>query len=170
MADLHGRRLELYQQDFGTVPDEAELLGKKLFNIVPDEQLDRVYSYLRTPGFFRDLAVLPDAQEVIYELSQDYEIFVATAAMELPNSFNEKYDWLQEHFDFISPMNYIFCGHKFMLGTTYLIDDTPKHHEIFPGTAILFDALHNRNETRYPRAANWREVPALLQSLEAEAS
>lgn len=170
MADLHTSRLELYQKEFNVSISNEQLPGKKLFEIVPPEHVKRVRSYLWEEGFFRSLAVMPDAYEVILELSQSYEIFVATAAMEVPHSFREKYDWLQEHFDFIDPMNYIFCGHKYMLATDYLIDDTVLHHETFPGLGILFDALHNAGETRYPRAKNWREVPALLQSLDATAS
>lgn len=167
MADLHHRRLELYQNEFNVNLSDEQLHGKKLFEVVPPEHMPRARSYLWEEGFFRNLEVMPGAYEVILELSKSYEIFVATAAMEVPHSFREKYDWLQEHFAFIDPMNYIFCGHKYMLATDYLIDDTPKHHETFPGHGILFDAPHNRDETRYPRVANWYDVPALLQTLDA---
>ena len=41
-------------------------------------------------GFFRDIPLMPNAQEVIGELYKKYEIFIVSAATEFPNSMAEK--------------------------------------------------------------------------------
>ena len=83
--------------------------------------------YLTEPTFFRDLAVMKDSQEVIKELSEYYEIFITTAAMEFPTSFTAKYEWLKEHFSFLNDMNFVFCGDKSIINADYLIDDNVRH-------------------------------------------
>lgn len=101
---------------------------------------------------------MKDSQEVIQSLSQQYEIYITTAAMEFPSSFTAKYEWLREHFDFLDEMNFVFCGDKSIIHVDYLIDDNARHFEHFSGQGILFTAPHNWNVTGYDRVNNWQEV------------
>ncbi|RYF63357.1 MAG: 5'(3')-deoxyribonucleotidase, partial [Cytophagaceae bacterium] len=89
-------------------------------------------------------------------------VYVATAAMEFPNSFREKYDWLASYFPTIHWKNIIFLGDKSILGAEYLIDDMPYNLHTFSGKGLLFDALHNRDETAFERVMNWTDVTNLL--------
>ena len=57
--------------------------------------------------------------------------------MEFPNSLREKYDWLAEHFPFITWEQIIFCGSKKAVTADYMIDDYPKTG-YFPGREIAF--------------------------------
>jgi 5'(3')-deoxyribonucleotidase len=98
------------------------------------------------------------SQEVIKELNNYYEIFITTAAMEHPTSFCAKYDWLKEHFPFLSDLNFVFCGKKSIINADYLIDDNPRHFEHFKGQGILFTAPHNLKNTSYIRVNNWIEI------------
>ncbi|MGQ4827688.1 5' nucleotidase, NT5C type, partial [Enterococcus faecalis] len=93
---------------------------------------------------------MEDAQDVLFNLHREHEIFIASAAMEVPMSFTAKYEWMKEHFPFISPMNIVFCGDKSILNADYLIDDSARHFKRFRGQGILFDAPHNHNVTGYP--------------------
>jgi 5'-nucleotidase len=102
--------------------------------------------------------VVEDSQEVLAKLIKQYEIFIATAAMEFPNSFGPKYRWLRRHFPFIPPTNFVFCGDKSILHADYLIDDSYRHFERFSGKAILFSAPHNARVTGFRRVSSWREV------------
>ena len=43
---------------------------------------------------FRQLPVLPAAQEVVEKLAAQYDVYIATAAMDVPTSFHDKYEWL----------------------------------------------------------------------------
>ena len=109
-------------------------------------------------SFFEDLAVLPDCQEVVRELAGRYDVFIASAAMDVPCSFDAKYRWLQRHFPFIPPSQIVFCGDKTIVDADYLIDDRPRHFAKFRGQALLFSAPHNAGETGYTRVASWKEV------------
>lgn len=165
IADLHGRRLAAYEAEFGVRLSDADLHGKKIYDAAPREHHERLQGYLSEDGFFEGLDVLPGAQEVLLGLSHQHDIYIATAAMEVPISMPGKFKWLQEHFPFLDPLNFVFCGHKFILATDVLIDDSPRHFETFAGQPLLFDALHNRLETRYPRVKSWAQVPEVLASL-----
>jgi 5'(3')-deoxyribonucleotidase len=44
------------------------------------------------------------------------------------------------------------------VGTDYLIDDNVRNLEMLLGEGILFDAHHNRAETRFRRVRDWNEV------------
>jgi 5'-nucleotidase len=95
---------------------------------------------------------------VLQQLSARFEIFVATKAMAVPNSFGPKYRWLQRHFAFIPPSNYVFCGNKSILRGDYLIDDMPRNLERFEGQGLLFTAPHNLETAGFTRVENWPEV------------
>ena len=73
--------------------------------------------YLRSEDFFEDLPVVEDSQEVLAKLTEHYEIFIATAAMEFPNSFGPKYRWLRRHFPFHSADQLCFLrGQEYFAG------------------------------------------------------
>lgn len=113
-------------------------------------------------GFFRDIPVMADAQEVIKKLHEKYEIFVVSAANEFPLSLSEKLDWLEEYFPFIGWKYTVFCGHKYMVKADYLIDDQPRNLATFEGKGLLFDAPHNQDITDFQRVHSWKEIEKLL--------
>lgn len=162
VADTLSRHMLWYQQRFNISLDKDAMLGSRIVDVIPKEHLSTVRSFPHDPNFFRDLPVFDDAIDVIRNLSSQYDIYFATAAMEYPTSFTAKYDWLKQHFPFISDMNYIFCGYKGMLNCDYLIDDSPRHIDAFAGEGLLFDATHNRNEQGYNRVFSWQQVASIL--------
>jgi 5'(3')-deoxyribonucleotidase len=95
---------------------------------------------------------------VLKDLSGRFEIFIATQAMTVPNSLGPKYRWLQRHFPFIPPTNYVFCGNKSILLADYLIDDLPRNLQRFQGQGLLYTAPHNVTATGLTRVNNWVEV------------
>lgn len=157
IADAATKHLDLYNRDYNDNVTVEDLQGKKLRDLRPHLSKE-ISGYFDHPSFFRDLGVMKDSQEVIRELSEQYEIFITTAAMEVPNSFTAKYEWLKEHFPFLNEMNFVFCGNKSIVKADYLIDDHARHFEHFCGQGILFTAPHNIHETRYVRVNNWLEV------------
>ena len=80
--------------------------------------------------------------------------------MEFRNSFEDKYDWLQQHFPFIHWKNVIFCGDKSIIDADYMIDDHVFNLKTFKGHGILFTASHNIHESAYTRVNNWLDVEA----------
>lgn len=131
--------------------------GQRLRQAMPEHE-GILNGLLREPGFFYKLSVMPDAQEVVEKLSQHYDIYIATAAMDVPTSFDDKYSWLRKHFPFLDPQQFVFCGRKNIVKADYLIDDNPKQLSIFTGTSIMFSAAHNANEDRFIRMNNWKEI------------
>ena len=162
IADAVLKLKDLYEKDFNRRFTEEELHGRTLREVFPPEHHERLKEYLNGEGFFRDLKVMPDSQEVIQELTKKYEVFIASAAMEFRTSFTDKFDWLAEHFPFIPWQNIIFCGNKSILHADFLIDDHARHFKNFKGQGILFTSPHNVHETGYPRVNNWKEVAEMF--------
>ncbi|MGM0842756.1 MAG: 5' nucleotidase, NT5C type [Bacillota bacterium] len=157
IADFHQKHLNMYNQNFNEELVYSDLDGTRLWKIRP-QVAEEILAYVDEPTFFRDLEVMEGSQEVIKELSKTFEIFITTAAMEHPNSFTAKYEWLKEHFPFLSDLNFVFCGNKSIINADYLIDDSPRHFKDFKGQGILFSAPHNKYTTDYVRVNNWEEV------------
>ncbi len=164
IADATQKFCDMYKAEFGTTIEKHDLIGKEFVEVIAPEHQARVHEYARQKGFFSDLLVIPHSQEVMLKLSQKYEIYIASAATEYPNSLKEKHDWLKEHFPFISWLNIVFCGDKSILKADYLIDDRLKNLKVFDGKAIVFTAPHNLKEAYepYTRANSWLEIEKLL--------
>lgn len=158
LADTHGKLIDFALDEFETTHVASDFRKHPLRELLHPKQISKVYEVVHQPGFFRDIPLMEAAVETVLKLSQYYEIYIATAAMEFPNSFREKYDWLAEHFPFIPRSNIVFCGDKSVIASDYLIDDHVKNMISFTGKGILFSAPHNLKETAYPRVGNWHEV------------
>lgn len=115
-----------------------------------------IFKYIYTPGFFRDLAIKPHAQEVVKWLCDNYDVYIISAAHY--DVCGDKGAWLNEYFPFIPYQNIIFCTNKSLFHTDYLIDDGAHNIETFTGKGLLFDAHHNQNEERFTRLKGWLEV------------
>ena len=168
IADAVTEHLLRYNRDFGGNITAADLQGKWLWEVVPREHHDALERYLRSEDFFAVLEVMPHAQRVLEDLSGRYEVFIATAAMEVPTSFNAKYEWLGRHFPFIPATNIVFCGTKSILRADYLIDDNPRQLRRFEGQGILFESPHNLHVTGFPRVKDWLEVEQMFATAKAK--
>ncbi|HET6170885.1 MAG TPA: 5'-3'-deoxyribonucleotidase [Terracidiphilus sp.] len=160
MADTLAEHLRRYNQAFDELVTVDDLAGKGLWEVTPADRQAQLRAFLDAEDFFEDLALMPDAQNVLKELSSRFEIFIATQAMAVPNSLGPKYRWLQRHFPFIPPTHYVFCGDKRILRADFLIDDLPRNLLRFEGQGLLYTAPHNLAETGFARVNNWREVAA----------
>jgi len=113
---------------------------------------------------------MPEAQRVLQRLQTRYEVFIASAAMEVPTSFAAKYEWLAEHFPFIPTSHIVFCGDKSILRADYLIDDNPRQLKLFHDTrndgpireGILYTSPANVGITGYRRVDNWLAVEEMF--------
>ena len=63
--------------------------GIKLRHAMPEHD-GLLTEILREPGFFRRLQVMDDAQDVVKKLTEHYDVYIATAAMDVPTSFHDK--------------------------------------------------------------------------------
>jgi 5'(3')-deoxyribonucleotidase len=162
LADALGEHIVRYNRDHSEAITKADLEGKWLWDVVSADRHERLEGYLRSEDFFEDLPVIEDSQLVLREMVKEYEIFIATAAMEFPNSFGPKYRWLRRHFPFLNPRHFVFCGDKSILHADYLIDDQAGHFRRFKGEGILFTAPHNLGISGFRRADDWRQVARIF--------
>ena len=165
MADALAELLPRYNSAYGASVTTADLHGRHLEEWVPAAQRAAVEA-MYDASFFAALPIMTDCQEVVRELAAHHEVIVVTAAMEVPCSFEAKFQWLQQHFPFIPPSQIVFCGDKGIVDADYLIDDRARHFARFKGRPLLFSAPHNAHETRYPRVHSWRDVRDYFARLE----
>jgi len=162
MADAVTEHLRRYNRDFDEQVTVADLEGKNVWDFVQMDRHAALEAYLRSEDFFAVLGVMPDSQRVLRRLQQQYEVFIATAAMEVPTSFTAKYKWLAQHFPFIPASHIVFCGDKSVIRADFLIDDNPRQLQRFCGEGILYGTYHNIHVTGFRRVNNWREVEEMF--------
>jgi 5'(3')-deoxyribonucleotidase len=162
MADAVAEHLLRYNRDYEEQLTVADLEGKWLWEIVSSDRHGALEEYLRSEDFFENLTVMPESQRVLQRLQHSYEVFIATAAMEIPTSFAQKFRWLEMHFPFIPPSHIVYCGDKGILRADYLIDDNPRQLQRFQGTGILYSSPHNAKVKGFKRVKNWLEVEKLF--------
>ncbi|WP_318308065.1 5' nucleotidase, NT5C type [Flagellimonas crocea] len=158
IADAYQAHIDIYNQEFKAQIKAETCLGKEFWQTVPKERQESIKGHTHRVGFFGNLKIIKDSQEVLRELSQKHEVYIASAAMEFPQSLREKSDWLDEHFPFIPWQNRILCGNKYILKGDVLIDDRSKNLEPFEGRSIMFTSPHNVNVTDFERADSWQDI------------
>jgi 5'(3')-deoxyribonucleotidase len=162
MADTMAHFLEMYNNNFERAITVDDLHGKHLFDVIEHAHRPEARDYFQQEDFFAQIPVMPDSPEVVQALMQDNEVFITTAAMDVPKSFNAKFHWLQRHFPFIPTSNIVFCGDKSIIAADYLIDDNVRHLGNFRGEGIIYTAPHNVHETRFRRVHTWQDVRAMF--------
>jgi 5'-nucleotidase len=165
MADALAEQLRRYNAQFGTAMTIADVQGRHLEQCIPAAHREWCEEMFDA-SFFADLAVLPGCEAAIRELAVRHDVFVVSAAMDVPASFDAKFRWLQRHFPFIPPDRIVFCGGKGIVDADYLIDDRARHFASFKGRPLLFSAPHNAGERRYPRVDSWQDVREVFAKLE----
>jgi len=158
IADALKEHIRRYNARFTETITADNLYGKHLEEFAPFDRSEATRNMVKDGSFFDCLDVMKEAQEVIHDLASRHEVFIVSAAMEIPESFAAKHRWLQRHFPFIPTTNVVFRGDKGIVQADYLIDDEPRHFCNFSGAEILFSAPHNSAETAYERVSSWYEI------------
>ncbi len=162
LADTYGKHIELYNQEYSQNLTKDEFNGGEVWQNVPEEHQDSIHRHVHEPGFFRSLDPIPGSIDVVEALSKKHEVYIASAAMQFPNSLLEKSEWLDEFMPFIDWQHRILCGHKYILRGDLLIDDRAYNLEKFKGETLLFTSPHNIHVNGYDRVFNWEEVAERL--------
>ena len=162
LADTYGEHIELYNSEFNGELTTEICLGSEVWRMVPDDHQESVRKHATRRGFFRDLKPIKDSVSILGELCKKHEVYIASAAMQFPNSLEEKSEWLDAHLPFIPWQNRILCGHKHILRGDVLIDDRSYNLENFNGRGILFTSPHNINTKGFERVNSWEEVGNLF--------
>ena len=140
------------------------LQGKHLRDFLPTmEHLKEMYNLINSKGFFRDLKIMEhNTRDILEEINKSYDVYICTAAMEVPNSFEDKFLWLRDELLFLKVENFVFCGNKKTMNCDILVDYTPLQLQRFTGTGVLFTSPFNLNDEVLYRVNNWDEIAELL--------
>lgn len=165
LANMYKKMTFTFNEIAGTNLSEQQFMEAPRGQLTAMQE-KALFTALNEPDYFRDFELLdPDAVDVLERLHERYDLFIATAAMEVPGCFNAKYDWLREHFPFINPHHFVFCGTKSIIHTDYLIDDNVKQLRAFKGTGLLYDMPYNRHVEEFERVRNWRDIEAYFDNV-----
>jgi 5'(3')-deoxyribonucleotidase len=164
MADTMAHFLEKYNTNFGVGLKTEHFQGRHVFEVIDEAHKPEARDYFQHEAFFATIPVMPKSAEVVRALTERYEVFITTAAMDVPCSFTPKFDWLQRNFPFIPTSNIVFCGDKSIILADYLIDDNIRHLSNFHGEGIIYTAPHNVNEKRFRRVNSWDDVREMFLS------
>lgn len=167
IADSFSKHLHHYNQQTGAGLTEEMIIQNGLRPLIPEHHKETFNRVPFADGFFADLEVINGSKAALEQLSQHHDVFITSAAMDVPTSFDAKFKWLEKHFPFIPPARIVFCGDKHIINADVLIDDRSRHFKKFRGIGILFTAPHNAKEAAPLRANNWNEVLQILSKHEA---
>ena len=162
LADTLAMHLKLYNEEFNENLTHEDCYGIEVWKAVPEERKESFFRQVYSKGFFRNLSPIKDSQQVMKALNQKHHIYIASAAMQFPNSLSEKNEWLDEYFPFIHWKQRILCGDKHILKGDVLIDDRAYNLQTFEGRSLLFSSPHNMNENGFERVNSWSEIAELL--------
>jgi 5'-nucleotidase len=159
LADTIEQFFSYDERDFGKRRSLEEIIGKPESVSFP-----KAKEYVRTKDFFRTAPVMNESQSVLSELNKRYEVFIVSAATEFPQSLFEKYEWLNEHFPFITWQQMVFCGSKAIVEADIMIDDHFKNLDHFKGTTFLFSQPHNflQKPGKHKRVNSWKDIADIL--------
>lgn len=156
ICDTYGS-LRLWAEKSFAIPAH-ENLDQPIQALLDDVQIHQMTAMLNEGSFFRSLTALPQAVDVLESLVRRHDVFIVTAAMEHPACMLHKFDWISEYLPFFNPLNIVFCGEKYVADVHYLVDDSPRHFERLRGEGIVFSAPKNRQEKRYKRFDDWKQI------------
>lgn len=167
LADFLGKAVKAFNETFNeNVSKDTFKVGE--IEVLYPQYAKEFYEIINEPNFFRDFELLDkDAVPVMEELNKHYDIYIATAAMDVPGCFNAKYEWLLEYFPFLDTSHFIFCGNKKVVKADYLIDDNIRQLHSFNGEGILYTAPYNLHCNDFKRVNNWKEVYELFLPIKA---
>ncbi|GLQ20346.1 hypothetical protein ACFFUB_02620 [Algimonas porphyrae] len=162
MADTGSYLCDWLNERYDTSHDNESFVS--LLSCLPDDQKQAMVAHVAEGSLMRDLPLMEGCREVLEDLNERFAITICTAAMEFPNTIAPKIDWLDRHFPFLERQLFIFCGYKQVLGTHYLVDDSPKHFNGFQGIPLLYDAPHNQAVSEYRRVTDWNDIQRYFAS------
>jgi 5'-nucleotidase len=159
LVDVYTTFFKLHEQETG-----QRLNLKDIAGLLEEEAFINQRKWVSTPGFFRDLPVIPGSRKALQRLNDLYKITVVSLATEFPYCLTDKQLWLHDNFPFITWQQIVFCGNKNVIKADIMIDDHFKNLDHFKGKTILFTQPHNIliRDSRHIRVNSWAEIEKLL--------
>lgn len=171
LNDLHKPWLELYAEKSGDRIRKENIFDYDISQFVLPSWNKKIFDLLDTPGIFRNAPVQENAIESVKQLQEwGNEIYFISAFNPFYQSIPEKYEWLQEHFEFVDLRKAVFfCSEKHLINVDVLIDDCFANIEnrAMHQIGILYDQPWNHLNNFVNRAKGWEGVMAILEEFGA---
>jgi len=103
---------------------------------------DKIFDILGEPNFFFECGIKEYAADVMQYLNDNYDIYIVTAYT--ANACVDKIRWIEKYLPFFDKKKVVFCNHKGLINTDWLIDDGPHNLEAFKNKKVIFDMPYNQ--------------------------
>ena len=169
----YGNFSEILENYLGYIPDYDNIKHYYIQDILGEKKKD-FFNKFKDMNMYDNATLLPDCYDVLKELSKYYKIYICTDYIwqeiiaYAGNNLKNKYDFLYQQLDFISPKNFIFAADKSIINCDIKIDDKISN---IKGAKIklLFTAWHNKEVTKEEldkqniiRVNNWEDIRKIL--------
>lgn len=137
--------LRAYNKDYNDSLQVSQLSRWEMHHFVKPECGEKIYDYIMLPNWFRNLDVLPGAQEATKWVVESgmFNVFIVTAYK--VSTCVDKADFIQRFYPWIDVENIMFVNNKSKIKLHYLVDDGPHNIEGFEGHGIVLDYPYNRD-------------------------
>ncbi len=172
----YGNFSKILEDYLGYKPDYDNIKTYYIQDILGNQK-DDFFSKFKDMDMYENAVLLPDCYDVLKELSKHYKIYICTDYIwreiieYAGNNLKNKYNFLYEKLDFISPNNFIFTADKTIVNCDIKIDDKINNIE-GAETKLLFTAWHNKDlsdkelkEQGIIRVNNWKEIIEVLENI-----
>ena len=138
---------ELYMHDF-TEWNLVELFGEVSLDCFSNSE------------FFENLLPFRGAVESLKRMNENYELFIATNAMNNSKIVEGKMKSIKRHLPFIDENNIFFTGRKYDISADIMIDDCPEYLQKFELFTIAMDRPYNKKIYTHFRILNndWNAI------------
>ncbi len=125
---------------------------------------EEVNDILKQKDFFYNLKPKNDALKVFPKIYNNPNVDVLIVTACLPQSFEEKKEWVKKYFPDFPQSRVLACSEKSAFWGDYLVDDGIHNAEGYVniGTPILYDMPHNRQCTKFHRIHNLKGLLKIL--------
>jgi 5'-nucleotidase len=166
VADLLGRWLELYNQDFNDNLRPSDIKLWDLVEFVKPECGARIYDYLDRPDLYDQVEPIPGSLEGVSLLRSRGHQLLFVSAVNHP----AKFGWLCRNgfLERTDTTGYIVASDKSLIRADLIIDDNVETVRRFPGKSILVSRHHNQFAKNVVRADDWYGIFRLVEKFEAE--
>lgn len=164
LCDWQAKFDELLSTHYPHIPvlPRDQLTVFKSQSLYPVEHQAEIAEMMNREGFYRTLDMVDGAAEAMWEMSEDYEVFICTAPYVTNETCaSEKMAWVEQYLGEGWKERMIITSDKTLARGDILIDDKPeiKGAMVPVWKHIVFDATYNRHvPSRIDRWADWREA------------
>lgn len=164
IAPLHDEWLSRYNRDFDDNLQSWQITEWDMTKFVSPKCGVGIYKYLNDMDLYDTLSPVTGsiwAVETLLRLGHDVR-FVTSGVNVSKINFLRKWGFVRSEQDFV------IAADKSLIIGDVLVDDYEKNLDTFNGFTILFDAAHNRHDTKHTRAIDWWDVVAYITLYESK--